>query len=409
VNKANLVVKSILIIMLLWALNRNNSYEYYTLLHWVCCGVFSYLAFLFFKQKKQGWIWVLGITALFYNPIFPVHLNRELWSLVNVVTIIILIGTIVSEYRSKRNNGQGNIENNLSEVNSITKDENPELCGENVSAFKRDIDLPKESNHLPNVMNWLKNSLGKLLGTSCAVIIGLYFLSVMIFVPYYNWQYARSNGVIDWMFFGEIAATAKAIVWPYFEFVHKQDDVIVEKSKSNLNSNSSKSSSDESIFTTHESDAMGIIITKAYNEDLTESDLNSLKNIYLEHDKRKGTKIPKIYIDNIMNGMDLMAKYNCEYFTSMLISWDRKSKYTTPEFDQVFKIINDNGIMAPNRLSADMLGLEGAAKNLPYVEDDAGVKYDVRREIILEKLNKAKIMESNVKKMNQVLIDYSNS
>lgn len=89
----------ICIIMLLWALNPENHYTYYTLLRWVCCGVFAYLAFQSFEQKMQGWVWILGITALLYNPIFRVHLNRELWSIVNVVTIIILITYIVDEYR----------------------------------------------------------------------------------------------------------------------------------------------------------------------------------------------------------------------------------------------------------------------------------------------------------------------
>jgi hypothetical protein len=82
------------IIMLLWALNPTNSYAYYTLLRWVCCGIFAYLAFQSFEQKKQGWWWVLGITALFYNPIFPVHLNRKLWSVVNIVTIGIAMTSI---------------------------------------------------------------------------------------------------------------------------------------------------------------------------------------------------------------------------------------------------------------------------------------------------------------------------
>jgi hypothetical protein len=94
----------ICIIMLLWALNPGNPYAYYTLLHWVCCGVFAYLAFQSFEQKKQGWVWLLGMTALLYNPIFRVHLNRALWSVVNVVTIIILITSIVTEYRNHRKN-----------------------------------------------------------------------------------------------------------------------------------------------------------------------------------------------------------------------------------------------------------------------------------------------------------------
>jgi hypothetical protein len=99
----------ICIVMLLWALNPENPYAYYILLRWVCCGIFAYLAFQASEQKKQRWVWVLGITALFYNPIFRVHLNRELWSIVNVVTIIILITSIVTENRNHRKNKGGSM------------------------------------------------------------------------------------------------------------------------------------------------------------------------------------------------------------------------------------------------------------------------------------------------------------
>ena len=77
----------ICIVMLLWALNPNNPYAYYILLRWICCGTFAYLAFQSLESEKEGWVWVLGITALLYNPIFPVHLNRGVWSIFNVITI----------------------------------------------------------------------------------------------------------------------------------------------------------------------------------------------------------------------------------------------------------------------------------------------------------------------------------
>ena len=83
-------------VMLAWALNPDNPYGYYILLRWVCCGVFAYVAYQSFEHEKQGWVWVLGITALFYNPIFPVHLNRALWSIVNVVTIGIAVVSILA-------------------------------------------------------------------------------------------------------------------------------------------------------------------------------------------------------------------------------------------------------------------------------------------------------------------------
>lgn len=82
-------------VMLLWALNPHNPYGYYILLRWVCCGVFAYSAVQasVLGSEKQGWVWVFGITALIYNPIFRVHLNRELWQILNVVTVVILVAS----------------------------------------------------------------------------------------------------------------------------------------------------------------------------------------------------------------------------------------------------------------------------------------------------------------------------
>jgi hypothetical protein len=93
-KKQLLIPQVICIIMLVGALNPQNPYAYYTLLRWVCFGVFAYLSFQSFEQKKQGWVWVFGITALIYNPIFRVHLNREIWSVVNLATIGIAVTSI---------------------------------------------------------------------------------------------------------------------------------------------------------------------------------------------------------------------------------------------------------------------------------------------------------------------------
>ena len=81
-------------VMLLWALYPGNPYGYYTLLRLVCCGIFVYLAVQTFALKMQGWSWVLGIIAVVYNPIIPIHLTREIWSVVNIVTIGIAVASI---------------------------------------------------------------------------------------------------------------------------------------------------------------------------------------------------------------------------------------------------------------------------------------------------------------------------
>lgn len=50
-------------------------------------------------------------------------------------------------------------------------------------------------------------------------------VSMTIFTPYYNWQYAKENGFVSWFLLGEIVPTMKAMAWPYFVFFQKSDKV----------------------------------------------------------------------------------------------------------------------------------------------------------------------------------------
>ncbi len=49
-------------------------------------------------------------------------------------------------------------------------------------------------------------------------IMYLYGLSQVYFIPYYNWEFAKENGFIKWLLLGEVVATVKASIWPYFVF-----------------------------------------------------------------------------------------------------------------------------------------------------------------------------------------------
>lgn len=63
----------------------------------------------------------------------------------------------------------------------------------------------------------MKKPLSRLIG----YLIGIYFLSFLVIAPYFNWQYAKRHGFIKWLFLGEIVATAKSTVWPYYIFIAK--------------------------------------------------------------------------------------------------------------------------------------------------------------------------------------------
>src|SRR5262249_26124376 len=47
-------------------------------------------------------------------------------------------------------------------------------------------------------------------------VFSLYVVSIGLAAVYYNWEYARSHSFLQWVFLGEIAPSAKALVWPYF-------------------------------------------------------------------------------------------------------------------------------------------------------------------------------------------------
>ena len=92
--KRNWLPQAIASGMLLWALYPGNPSGYYTLLHWVCCGTLIYQACKAVSQKRHPLVWILGIMALVYNPIFRLHFNRELWSAINIITSVIVVVSI---------------------------------------------------------------------------------------------------------------------------------------------------------------------------------------------------------------------------------------------------------------------------------------------------------------------------
>lgn len=78
------------IAMLAWALAPFNPYGYYVFLRIVVCGVFACLAVKAYQLGKPWWMWGLTVLAALYNPIIRIHLDRELWSAVNLATIGVL-------------------------------------------------------------------------------------------------------------------------------------------------------------------------------------------------------------------------------------------------------------------------------------------------------------------------------
>lgn len=94
-------LKILVIFLLLFAL-LPNPYGYYILLRWLCCSIFIYFAVSSYQIESKPWIWIYGVSSGIYNPIIPAHLGREVWSVVNVITIVILIVSFAKDRLSAK-------------------------------------------------------------------------------------------------------------------------------------------------------------------------------------------------------------------------------------------------------------------------------------------------------------------
>ncbi|MHB1014725.1 MAG: DUF6804 family protein [Desulfurivibrionaceae bacterium] len=89
----SVVPQIVAVAMLMWAFNPSNPYGYYILLRVVICAICVFLALRADQQNNTSWVWILGVTAVVYNPVLRIHLTREIWSVVNFITIVILLLT----------------------------------------------------------------------------------------------------------------------------------------------------------------------------------------------------------------------------------------------------------------------------------------------------------------------------
>ncbi len=72
------------------------GFGYYNLLRFVVCGAAAYAAFLASTIDKAGWVVTFAVVALLFNPIIPVRLDRGIWTLVDLVVILLFLVSVVA-------------------------------------------------------------------------------------------------------------------------------------------------------------------------------------------------------------------------------------------------------------------------------------------------------------------------
>jgi len=81
----------IAVFMLFGCLIDGLPYGYFQILRWVVCGVCGYRAYLAYTMGKKAWMWIFICSAALFNPIAPIHLDRDTWAVIDVVLALVLL------------------------------------------------------------------------------------------------------------------------------------------------------------------------------------------------------------------------------------------------------------------------------------------------------------------------------
>jgi hypothetical protein len=87
--------------LLLWAILPINPYGYYQFLKIIICGMSIYFASNSKDKNQEKWFYIMIFFAILYNPVFPIHLKRSWWQIINLFTGITML---VYYFKQKNDN-----------------------------------------------------------------------------------------------------------------------------------------------------------------------------------------------------------------------------------------------------------------------------------------------------------------
>jgi hypothetical protein len=103
-NKKKNIALIIAATFLFVALFDGWPYGFFTLLRFVVFASSAYVAYMAYEVQKEKWVWIFGFLAILFNPFIVIHLNREIWSVLDlIVGIFMIISVFVLKLEHKPN------------------------------------------------------------------------------------------------------------------------------------------------------------------------------------------------------------------------------------------------------------------------------------------------------------------
>jgi len=90
-NRKKNIALLIAAVFLFLALFDGWPYGFFTLLRFVVFASSAYVAWIAYEAQKEKRVWIFGFLAVLFNPFIVIHLNREIWSVIDLIVGVFMI------------------------------------------------------------------------------------------------------------------------------------------------------------------------------------------------------------------------------------------------------------------------------------------------------------------------------
>lgn len=88
------IASVISVVLLLLAIPAIWPYGYYILLRWIITGSAIFLIWTASKLEKKFWIFLMVVVAILFNPIAPIHLDKQTWVVIDFMVAALFLVSI---------------------------------------------------------------------------------------------------------------------------------------------------------------------------------------------------------------------------------------------------------------------------------------------------------------------------
>ncbi len=85
-----------------WAFYQELPYGFFIFLRWIMTICSAWIGYrIFIKTPKSKALVLFGILTILFNPFVPIILEREAWTLIDVIILVILLVYLVKDYKTR--------------------------------------------------------------------------------------------------------------------------------------------------------------------------------------------------------------------------------------------------------------------------------------------------------------------